>query len=471
MPRHLIALTLGSLGATTLLLGPPPAVAQGPAADAAQSYLANPSFVTNAAGWRAGSHDKIVRHRYADGTTAGHLTSISSAGRGKYLSVTSSAGPAVPAAGSAVEVSARVRTSAAPRSVVLRVEEVVGDRVVQRSQTTTRTRSTAWFTASRATRTQAAGSRLRVYVGVGSISGRQYLRLRDVAVQVTPPAASTCEAIDYSDPAQGVKTLDEEFDGTRLDPSMWRVRDNTFLNQDAAFIDRDNVSVHDGYLDITGRREPESAWRSNAKSLYGAENRVRRYSTGYVDSIKSKTYESPDPASAQRFSQQYGHFEARMWVPSAATMSRGVWPAFWLRGDRTNGEIDVMESYGAPSIRSFDPSPSYEWNSWHDTAQQLSKAHFLGRPKVAAPIWQGWHTYGVNWSPTCLRYTLDGRTVGTARPIDGEVPYLNGATFDSPFHLRFNMQVGSKYWGWPDPSTTRDEFHFKVDWVRVHQSR
>ena len=49
-------------------------------------------------------------------------------------------------------------------------------------------------------------------------------------------------------------------------------------------------------------------------------------------------------------------------------MSQGVWPAFWLRADDNLGEIDVMESYGAPTTRAwgFDPSPSYEWNSSAD---------------------------------------------------------------------------------------------------------
>ena len=49
--------------------------------------------------------------------------------------------------------------------------------------------------------------------------------------------------------------------------------------------------------------------------------------------------------------------------------------------------------------------------------------------------------------------------------------YFRGPTFADTFHMRLNMQVGSKYWGWADPEHTRSEFSFKIDWVRVHQGR
>lgn len=469
MTRRTTAALLSTLLATTLLAFAP----LQPSQAAAASYVSNPDFTTSASGWKAGSNDRIVRYRYSNGITAGHLRSFSTMGRNQYFTVTSDPSEStIPLSGSTVDVTARIRTSATPRKVVLRIEEVNDGTVVQRSQTTVTVGSTAWFNQSHTMQTRVAGSRIQVYVAVGGMYGTQYLRLRKVQVDVSPPVdAAACESIDYSDPEQGVQTFDEDFDGTSLDPALWRVRDNTFLNHDAAYIDRDNVSVHDGYLDIIGRREPEENWRSNPNSLYGEENRVRRYSTGYVDSIKTKTYASPDAASDDRFSQQYGYFEARMWVPSEATMSQGVWPAFWLRGDHTNGEIDVMESYGAPTTRTFDPSDSYEWNSWEDTSQTASTAHFKQRPELDEPIWRGWHTYGVNWSPTCLRYTFDGETVGIARPIAEEVPYLAGPAFETPFHLRFNLQMGSHYWGWPDPSVTRDEVSFKIDWVRVHQKR
>ncbi|MCW2830183.1 MAG: hypothetical protein JWP31_875 [Aeromicrobium sp.] len=292
----------------------------------------------------------------------------------------------------------------------------------------------------------------------------------------TPPAsgepapAASCEDIDYSDPAQGVQTFSDEFNGAAIDRAKWRVRDNTFLNHDAAWITKDAVKVHDGYLDITGQRLSDSQFKTNANASYPGENTIRKYSTGYLDTIDAAGYGN---AAANRFGQKYGHFEMRAWVPTASTQSKGLWPAFWLRADHERGEIDAMESYGAPTIRGTDPSSSYEWNSWEDTSRVLSSDHTHGRANVGSDqIWQGWHTYAVNWSPHCMRYLYDGRTVGLVDfDAAGTQDYFRGVTFNDSFHLRLNMQIGSKYWGWPNSTDTRPESHFKIDWVRVHQGK
>lgn len=480
------------------------------ASAASEVWVKNPSFRSGTTGWTAGSGDRVSRVDYRDSRgTAGHLTSTSSTGSGKYLAMISSPSTStVKQQGSRVHVAARVRTSspASSRPIFLRIVEVHDGKRVQEMTSRNPTRSTAWFWAGADLTTRYDDSRLQVFAAQSNMSGSHYMRIQDVTVTVTAPkpapstvttptaapttpapttsaptAASpsppTCEDIDYADPDQGSLTFVEDFDGTALDPTRWRVRDDTFLNQDAAFISKENVSVHDGYLDIAGRREPESRWRVNDRALYGAENRIRRYSTGYVDSIKATTYESPDEASSNRFSQKYGYFEARMWVPSAATMSRGIWPAFWLRADSQPGEIDPMESYGGPTIRSFDPSSSYEWNSWGDTAAgsqpDNASQQTHGRADVGSDkIWQGWHTFAVNWSPTCLRYLYDGRTVGIVDFADPSTkPYFTGRTFDDTFHIRLNMQVGSKYWGWPDEQHTRDVFNFRIDHVKVYQGK
>jgi beta-glucanase (GH16 family) len=372
-------------------------------------------------------------------------------------------------AGTLVKASARLRSSHPGRRMTLRVVEINRGRVVTTRSKTVKASSRGWRRLHVSLRTRRAGSRVQLTARAARIAGRQLVRVPPAPPLPSAPAAprttsAACEAIDYSDPAQGVQTFADEFGGSAIDPARWRVRDNTFLNHDKAWITKDAVSVHDGYLAITGRRLPQEQWRSNPNALYGSENMVRDYSTGYVDTIG-------------RFSQRYGSFEVRAWVPSAGTMSRGIWPAFWLRADHQPGEIDPMESYGAPTIRSFDPSSSYEWNSWADTAQGSTsepvKQKTQGRADVGADkIWQGWHTYGVNWSPACLRYTYDGRTVAAVLFDDPKtLTYFRGPTFADTFHIRLNMQVGSKYWGWADPAHTRPEFDFKIDWVRVHQGR
>lgn len=382
-----------------------------------------------------------------------------------------------------VTATARVRTSQPGRTIRFRIQEVSSGRTVSTRSTSVRLAGRGWRDVKVSLRTKKAGSRIRLDAQASNIRGRNYLRVKRITVVAkaseptsggspspTPsPQPSACEDIDYSDPTQGQLTFADEFNGTEINRDTWRVRDNTFLNQDRAWITKDAVTVADGSLNITGTRLPEDQWRTNNNAIY-EDNKVRDYSTGYVDTIDTAGFGN---AAAHRFGQKYGYFEVRAWVPSAATDSRGIWPAFWLRADDKPGEIDVIESYGAPTIKNFDPSSSYEWNSWQDTLQQMSKDHTQGTADVGTDkIWQGWHRFGVNWSPNCLRYLYDGKTVGLVDFDDPATkPYFRGDTFNSTFHLRINMQVGSKYWGWADPEHTRDEFTYKVDWVRVYQGK
>jgi beta-glucanase (GH16 family) len=390
----------------------------------------------------------------------------------------------VPAAGTSVTATAKVKTSQPGRLLRLQVFEVRDGTVLTKRSADVRPSSRAWRRLTVRIRTKRAGSHLVLQASARRVTRKNFLRVSPVTVTLAPPATdpspvtpTACKDLDYSDPAQGALTFADEFDTGTLDRTAWRVRDNTFLNQDQAWISKDNVSVHaadgtDGVLDIAGRKLPAGSEKRNDNALYPGENTVRDYSTGYVDTIDTAGYGN---AAGDRFGQKYGYFEIRAKVPSEATMSRGIWPAFWLRADHQAGEIDPMESYGAPTIRSFDPSSSYEWNSWADTAEGsmtgIEKQQTHGRADVGTDkIWQGWHRYGVNWSPSCLRYLYDGRTVGFVDFTDPATrSYFRGPSFDDTFHIRLNMQVGSKYWGWADDAHTRSDFHYLVDYVRVYQ--
>lgn len=438
------------------------------------------SFAAGLSSWKPSSNAR-VRVSGAGRDRSVTLTPRAASRRTNVSMISRTSTTVVPSAGTAVAASARLRTSQPRRRLTLRILEIEDGRTVSSRSTTVRPSSRGWRTVSVRLRTTRPNARIRLYVHAKRLPAKRLVRLASAAVTASatpiegpvPVVTRSCQDTDYSDPAQGVRTFTDDFAGTELDRTTWRVRDSTFLNQDKAWITKDAVTVHDGVLDIAGKRLPPEQHRVNVNALYPA-NRIRDYSTGYVDTIDSAGYGN---AAANRFGQKYGHFEIRAWVPSEATMSRGIWPAFWLRADHRSGEIDPMESYGAPSIRSVDPSSSYEWNSWADTAQGSSnepnKQMTHGHADVGDDlIWQGWHTYGVNWSPSCLRYLYDGRTVGLVDFDDPATkPYFRGPTFDDTFHIRLNMQVGSNYWGWPDSDHTRPDFSFKIDWVRVHQRK
>ena len=129
-------------------------------------------------------------------------------------------------------------------------------------------------------------------------------------------------------------TFSQEFEGpkgTAPDPAVW-ARDlggHGFGNNEMeSYTDgAKNAFLNgSGQLVIEARKEPTK----------GADGIAKDYS-----SARLKTQGT--------FSQLYGKFEARLWLPKG----QGIWPAFWMLGDNIGsagwpkcGEIDIMEFLG-----------------------------------------------------------------------------------------------------------------------------
>jgi len=154
---------------------------------------------------------------------------------------------------------------------------------------------------------------------------------------------------------------------------------------------------------------------------------------------------------------QYGYFEARMnW-----TGAKGSWPAFWLISDAWAngsgacpgyaGEIDVMEGQGV--------EPDVLYGTVHsDSACGDDKQNGNNWQPMPVRLADGWHTYGVLWTPGSLSWYVDDKLVMSAPTY---------ATDDTPMMLLLQEWVG----GWsPDPdASTPDVMENDVDWVRVWQ--
>ncbi|KQY59307.1 hypothetical protein ASD11_06955 [Aeromicrobium sp. Root495] len=382
-------------------------------------------------------------------------------------------------AGSTVVVRAEVSSS--------RRRGVAGLHLVERSASGTALRSVSApskrvYSGYRTVRTSitipSATRRVSVRLFVRGARRDQSIRFRNITYRVVPPAASSpgptepdpgatpteptasaptapapgvgCSSLN--DPSQRVLTFADEFDGSSVDASKWRVRDDDHLSFDAAYLKKENVTVRNGALTIAGRR------MSEAKTVSGGQSQ-RWYSTGYLDTIG-------------KFSQEHGRWEMRAKLPTDGTRTRGVWPAFWLRGDRTAGEIDIMETYGSPSTQTrYNPSSSYQATLWQDTnlgpkaGKWTAWAHQDWQTHTPA-VYEGYHVYGVNWMADCLQFTIDDTVFATVSTKD--VPWMSTA-FSGPFNIRLNMQVGSSYWGMPDRQNTKDAFDYVVDYVRVYR--
>jgi beta-glucanase (GH16 family) len=370
-------------------------------------------------------------------------------------------------AGTRVTASVRLRSTMPDRRMSVELREIGRDgRLLQKQRRSIRPDHTRWRAVSARLTLEGSASRLSVRVAGASIRPGESVRVNALRVvarggrAVPPPSvpgalvpapapapapAASCRTLDYSRPEQGRLAFQDDFDGTAVDPSKWRVRDRVSLSYDLARIQKENVSVAGGVLSIAARQEASAG---------------RAYTTGYLDSIGT-------------FSQKYGRWEMRAKVPTTTTNARGIWPAFWLRADGGLGEIDVMESWGEPTVRPDYRSGSYQWTVWEDTTKVVSRAKVTGwgTPAGSTPVSDDWHTYAVDWSPDCLTFRFDHEIVGVVTPAT--TPWVTSA-LTTPVNIRLNLQVGQDYWGTPITSgqeATRFPATFDVDHVRAYAPR
>jgi beta-glucanase (GH16 family) len=168
------------------------------------------------------------------------------------------------------------------------------------------------------------------------------------------------------------------------------------------------------------------------------------------------TYTSGRIQTAGKFSQQYGHVEARIKVPKG----NGLWPAFWMLGGGnwpTDGEIDIMENVGK--------TPNTVYGTIHGPGYSGANA-VGGTRNLSAPLGNDFHNYAVDWSPNLIIWTVDGSEYFRATPaqIRG-----NRWVYDHPYFIILNLAVGGYFPGDPDGSTPFPA-QMLIDYVHVSAS-
>ncbi len=262
------------------------------------------------------------------------------------------------------------------------------------------------------------------------------------AVVVTTLAGGLAAASrnDTADAAIGPVVWSDEFNGpagTPIDASKWKfdIGGNGWGNNERQYYTNSTSNVEqdgNGHLAITARRENPA----NYDCHYGR----CEYTSGRI-------------LTAEKFSQTYGRFEARLKIPRG----QGIWPAFWMLGGNswpTTGEIDIMENVG------------YEPNTVHGTVHGpgYSGGEGIGGGRtLAEPLSNAFHNYAVEWSPNLIVWYLDGAEYFRITPSD-----LGGDrwVFDHNFFMILNVAVGGNWPGYPDASTQFPQTML-VDWVRV----
>jgi len=196
----------------------------------------------------------------------------------------------------------------------------------------------------------------------------------------------------------------------------------------------ENVAVQNGVLVITAKKEQ----------------------------FNGSSYTSARLLTKGKFEQTYGRFEARMWLP----YGQGIWPAFWLLGDDSNGtqvwpqigEIDIMEYVGDEPTRMFGTvhGPGYSGG------ESISKSFSLVNDRFDT----GFHIFGIEWGPDYINYYVDDVLYNQITPEDvpGEWVFNRG-----PFYIILNLAVGGALPGSPNAETQFPQT-LLVDYVRVYKN-
>jgi beta-glucanase (GH16 family) len=135
--------------------------------------------------------------------------------------------------------------------------------------------------------------------------------LLGLAAFISPLAAQTPVGV----PGTWTLTLNEEFNGSSLDPAIWR------------------LGTHHEGIAGQGGNAPENIAVNSGNLTFTAEQRAVTYggaafsfATGEISTLSTVT----TGGVKQGFTQRYGYFETRMRHDHAT----GLWPAFWLMPDR-----------------------------------------------------------------------------------------------------------------------------------------
>ena len=286
--------------------------------------------------------------------------------------------------------------------------------------------------------------------------------------------------------ASGYKmTWHDEFDGNKLDTTKWGYQYGCFdpaQRSQVNYTDSpENVSVRDGYLNLTARYSPtKTKWDGtqiprtckDGSTVYDAP-----FTSGMI-TTKTKDGTVLYAAPGTGF-----YAEARIKLPTA----RSSWSSFWATGTKGgwpgNGEIDVFESKG------YDPS--FLMSNIHTPR--------VGNPKKTtqhqgmmhgdtATSQSEFHTYGVLKTSDAIEFYFDGQMTHRVKMQDMKGASNPFADPENGLVLKLNQMVGGSYLAkhdnWSDKTfvdATKFADDYKnadgagstmyVDYVRVYEPK
>ena len=338
-------------------------------------------------------------------------------------------------------------------------------------------------------RSQRSGlSKLPVMAALTVAMGASVAVMPMSAATAAPASAdSTASATSLpSSVASGYKmTWHDEFYSNKLDTTKWGYQYGCFdpaQRSQVNYTDSpENVSVRDGYLNLTARYSPtKTKWDGtqiprtckDGSTVYDAP-----FTSGMI-TTKTKDGTVLYAAPGTGF-----YAEARIKLPTA----RSSWSSFWGTGTKGgwpgNGEIDVFESKG------YDPS--FLMSNIHTPR--------VGNPKKTqqhqgmmhgdtATSQSEFHTYGVLKTSDAIEFYFDGQMTHRVKMQDMKGASNPFADPENGLVLKLNQMVGGSYlakhdnWSdktFVDASKFADDYKsadgagstMYVDYVRVYEPK
>lgn len=222
-----------------------------------------------------------------------------------------------------------------------------------------------------------------------------------------------------------------------------------------------------------GNNELETycAWGSSTTPCSAANPSEYVGPDGYLHIVAqnplTNVYTSARLKTQGLFSFQYGRLEFRAMVPEA----QGFWPAAWSMGNNIAtvnwpacGEMDVLERVNAAG------NPDWNAGSIHGpgfTGSNIGTTYNFPSGQTAAQ----WHTYGMIWSPSSVKYYIDDPAQPYASFTPSSISGFSGATW--PFDggqsnfIIINLAIGGSWPGSPN-GTTPFPSEMLVDYVRIY---
>jgi beta-glucanase (GH16 family) len=257
---------------------------------------------------------------------------------------------------------------------------------------------------------------------------------KTISVRVSPSGEENTSPENY--PGMTLVWRDE-FNGTTLNIGDWTFEtgtgNNGWGNNELQYYRQENLSLADGFLTITAKRES-----------FGG----REFTSSRIKTQDKKTF-------------RYGRIDFRAKLPKG----KGIWPALWMLGNNistvswpSSGEIDIMELVGGGAGKDntvhgtihYDNNGTYANNGGSLT---LPTGDFSDK----------FHVFSLVWDANSLKWFVDDVQFHS---VDITSPALS--EFNNQFFLLINLAVGGNWPGSPDASTVLPQ-KLMVDYVRVFQ--